>query len=135
MKRSKVIPLVLIGTMSIFGAGCSRTETVTTKQNEYRTAEDCRKDWGNDNRDCTMRSNGMGYVGPHYMYNHGGGYPMAVNSDGTTRALPNSYLSRPGSTSAASSVSSGSRSIGSSASSSVSRGGFGSSASSMSAGG
>lgn len=124
MKRSAVIPLLMLGTMSLTGCG-DGGDKVETKQNRYSSVEDCRRDWGNDSRDCTPRSGG-GYVGPHYFWNHSTGTPMAVGSDGSTRALSNSYLTRPGAVSS---------SIGSTSQSSIARGGFGSSARASSVGG
>ena len=139
MKRSKAVPLLMLGTLSIL-SGCARTQdTVDVKQNSYRSMEDCRKDWGRDaDREC--KRSGSGYVGPRYVWNHAAGYPMAVNNDGSTRQLSNSYLSKPGSTSAAvnatvqrSPVSSFRANAVSGAT--VSRGGFGSTARGFSAGG
>ena len=141
MKRSKAVPLLMLGTLTLLTA-CESREDVTTRQNSYRSVEDCKKDWGNDDKDCTStrHSNGMFiYMGPRYIYNHGMA-PMAINNDGSRRALPNSYLNRPGSkstathaTSTKSSFSSGSRSGGSGYSGG--RGGFGGSAHGFSGGG
>jgi hypothetical protein len=146
MKRSKAVPLLMLGTLGLL-AGCgSDSREIQTRQNNYRSVEDCRKDWGNDEKDCqrsSSRAGGYAYVGPRYIWNHGAGYPMAVNSDGSQRQLTNSYLSRPGAASTATSAtvsrstfssntsSSGARSSGSS----VSRGGFGSTARGFSGGG
>jgi hypothetical protein len=143
MKRSKAVPLLMLGTLGLL-AGCgSDSREIQTRQNNYRSVEDCRKDWGNDEKDCqrtTTRSGGVGYVGPRYIWNHGGGVPMAVNSDGSQRPLNNSYLSRPGSVSAATSAtvsrSTFSGSSGAHASGySGSRGGFGGTARGFSGGG
>ena len=149
MKRSRVVPLVLIGTM-VSLAGCGpRMEEVNVRQNAYNSREDCKKDWGDDDRDCSPRSGG-GYYGPRYIYNHGAGVPMAIGNDGTARPLSNSYLTKPGSISSATSATIGTAQVASNSaafgaaknagavstrSSSVSRGGFGSSARASSSGG
>lgn len=156
MKRSIAIPLVLLGTLgSLVGCG-PQAQNINVKQHAYNSREDCKKDWGDDDRDCTPRSGGSGgYFGPRYVYNHGAGVPMAIGQDGTSRALNNSYLSRPGSTSTATSAmqhqqmvmsnssaySSATRAgavpakVSAGSSSSVSRGGFGGSARAASSGG
>lgn len=141
MKRSKAVPMLMLGTIGLL-AGCgSDSREIQTRQNNYRSVEDCRKDWGNDEKDCQRSSGraGAAYVGPRYIWNHGAGYPMAVNPDGSQRALKNSYLSKPGSTSTATSAtvsrSSFSSSGAHSSSSSASRGGFGSTARGFSGGG
>lgn len=119
MKKSSVaVPLILLGSIALL-SGCGAGEPEQQiRQNQYGSQADCQKDWGNDGRDCKPNPSGShaGYIGPSYLWNHGGGYPMAVNPDGSTRALPNSYLSKPGSVTTARSATT----------TSVSRGGFGS---------
>ena len=139
MKRSKAVPLLMLGTLGILSGCAPSPDTVEVRQNNYRNMEDCRKDWGKDaDREC--RRSGGGYVGPRYVWNHTGGYPMAVNNDGSTRQLSNSYLNRPGSTSSAvnatvtrSNVSS--FRSGAVSGASVSRGGFGGTSHGFSSGG
>lgn len=137
MKRSKAVPLLMLGTISLLTA-CEARQEITTRQNSYRSAEDCRKDWGNDAKDCTTTrhasSGAFVYLGPRYIWNHGGGAPMAMLPDGSTRSLPNSYLSRPGSTSTATHATV-SRSVVSGGGSSGGRGGFGGTAHGFSGGG
>lgn len=139
MKRSKAVPLLMLGTLGLI-AGCSQSQDIQTRQNSYRSMEDCRKDWGNSEKDCTRtttKTGGVGYVGPRYIWNHGSGVPMAVNPDGTQRPLNNSYLSRPGAVSTATHATvsrttfSGAKSSGFSGS----RGGFGGTAHGFSGGG
>lgn len=141
MKRSKAVPLLMLGTLGLI-AGCGQSQDIQTRQNSYRSVEDCRKDWGNDEKDCTRGTarsgGGFVYMGPRYIWNHGGGVPMAVNPDGTQRALPNSYLNRPGSVSTATHATVSRTSVGSGARSSGfsgSRGGFGGTAHGFSGGG
>ena len=94
MKRSRAVSLVVLGTIGLAGCGPSEFDkTVDVKQHSYQSKEDCQKDWGNDERECKLEhrpGGGFFYMGPHYFYNHAGGYPMAVNPDGTTRQLSNS---------------------------------------------
>lgn len=95
----------MLGTIGLLtGCGPAPDPTVQVRQNNYASLDDCRKDWGRDgDRECRPRSGG-GYVGPRYIWNHNAGYPMAVNSDGSTRPLSNSYLSQSGGRSAATSA-------------------------------
>lgn len=60
MKRSRKVPLLVIGTLTL--AGCDNpnsasfmTDTVQqeVKQEFYTSLEDCQRDWGNDPRDCS----------------------------------------------------------------------------------
>lgn len=130
MKKSRTVPLILLGTLAL--AACGQAEPqMNTRQNQYASADDCRKDWGADSRDCKQSSSGGGYVGPHYMWNHGAGHPVAIDpATGQQRALTNSYLTRPGAVSTARSATTSSFSR-----AGASRGGFGSSGRSFSAGG
>lgn len=98
MKRSRAVPLILLGTLSLLTA-CGQGEKTEIKQHNYASREDCLSDWGRDERDCRPARSGTGYMGPRYFWHHGGGYPVAVDNDGSTRPLPNSYMSRPGTTS------------------------------------
>lgn len=192
MKRSKSIPLLMLGSLSML-SGCGPAidsqpmvapldAAAPMLQNHYGSKEECVADWGSDERDCTPQATqppirsaksyaslkdcrddwssgerdcaptqvaGSGYAGPHYIWSHGMGYPTAYYSDGTSRAMPNSYLARGnqslaraftaaptrsfasgrfvGSTSHASAFSSGARA--------TSRGGFGGIARGISGGG
>jgi hypothetical protein len=100
MKKSRAVPLILLGTLSLLSA-CGRDETTEIKQHSYASREDCLKDWGRDERDCSPVRTGTGYMGPRYYWYHSGGYPVVVNNDGSTRPLPNSSMSRFGATSRA----------------------------------
>ena len=141
MKRSKSIPLMLIGTLALAACG-PQHEEVTYRQHGYDSKQQCVQDWGNEQQ-CQSRSGG-GYVGPRYMWNHGAGHPVVINQDGSTQQLSNTYLSRPGTASAASSAVTGTvsapansqiASAGRASGSVISRGGFGSSARAASVGG
>ncbi len=127
MKKSSQVPLLVIGTVSLLG-GCTPYDNtpVEVSQNTYASQEDCRKDWGNDDRDCQPSGSGGGgsYVGPRYYWDHSTGRPYAIDPNGQTRALPNSYLNRATPTNATRITRT-----------SVSRGGFGSSAHGFSGGG
>jgi hypothetical protein len=146
MKKSRAVPLILLGTLTLLNACKDRGET-EYKQQTYASREDCMSDWGRDERDCRpARSGGSGggaYLGPRYYWLHSGGYPMAVDPDGRTRPLPNSYLTNPGSTSKAISTTSTSGRIGGHYTGGgaqmggghTTRGGFGGTAHGMSGGG
>lgn len=165
MKKSHGIPLILLGTAIIIGCGDNgddlaayeaaklnppKQQEVQAIQNQYKSVEDCYKDWGKDEKECkpATSNNSGGFVGPRYVWSHVGGYPMAIYPDGTSRALPNSYLARgaqPAAVSALttpmvvghdSSAAVAGRSFGVARSVSVSaRGGFGATAHGFSAGG
>ncbi len=100
MKRSRAVPLILLGTLSLLTA-CGQGEKTELKQHSYVSREDCLNDWGRDEQDCRPARSGTGYVGPRYFWYHAGGHPVAVDADGSTRALPNSYMNRPDATSRA----------------------------------
>lgn len=135
MKKSNRVPLLLIGTGALLvGYAVTSDDKRDLQQNTYASREDCRKDWGDDERDCRPEgSGGSGggggggggrYVGPRYYWDHNTGYPYAVDADGSTRRLPNSYLTR-----GAPSTAQGITRV------SVSRGGFGSTGRGFSGGG
>jgi hypothetical protein len=125
MKKSRQVPLLVIGTVSLL-AGCSRfaDDPMELTQNAYASREDCRREWGNDDRNCQPSGHGGGYVGPRYYWDRTTGYPYAVDSNGQTRVLSNSTLSR-GTPAGATNITR----------TSVSRGGFGSTAHGFSMGG
>lgn len=101
MKRSRAVPLILLGTLTLLSA-CGRDDPVQVKQHAYATREDCLSDWGRDEKDCRpARSGGGYYMGPRYYWHHAGGHPVAINEDGSTRALRNTYLNRTGAKSTA----------------------------------
>jgi uncharacterized protein YgiB involved in biofilm formation len=133
MKRSKAVPLVLIGTLGFVAlTGCEKQEEI--KQNQYRSMDDCRRDWGDDSRNCTARtSNGavMTYVGPRYFYDRNAGMPMVIEPNGATRPISGTYLSRGVPSTAINTVVTGRATSGGS----VARGGFGGRAAAISGGG
>lgn len=113
-------------------------ETAVVRQHTYASLDDCRKDWGTNDQDCRPSTggggggggggaHGGGYIGPRYVWNHAGGYPMVLEPNGQLRAMPAAHIKTAGVSSAA---------RGSTAHAvSVSRGGFGSTAHGFSAGG
>lgn len=140
MKRSRKIPLLVIGTAGLI-TGCDGGGDVQeVRQDFYASREACEKDWGLDPRNCHDDGGGSGggsgyggssgsrsnstYAGPRYYWDRSAGHPIAVSPSGETRVVSDSYLSR-GAQSAARGTTV----------SSVSRGGFGSSAHGFSAGG
>ncbi|MBS0352383.1 MAG: hypothetical protein JSR83_00545 [Proteobacteria bacterium] len=138
MKRSKRIPLLVIGTAGLI-AGCDGGGDVQElKQDFYAGREACERDWGRDPRNCQedggaggghgsgsgARGSSSTYAGPRYYWDRSAGHPVAVSPSGETRIVSDSYLSRGAPSTARGTVVS-----------SVSRGGFGSSAHGFSAGG
>lgn len=89
MKISKEVPLLILGSASLL-AFCTTDDDRALTQNTYASLQDCRQDWGNDERNCQY-SGGGNYVGPRYYWDHETRRPYAVDPDGSTRALPNSY--------------------------------------------
>lgn len=100
MKRSAYVRLVLLGS-AITVAGCGSV-TEELRQQAYGSADDCRRDW-QDPKDCTPApSSGSGahvggYYGPRYFWDGESGRPVAVDPDGTTRAVANSHVTHSGS--------------------------------------
>jgi hypothetical protein len=138
MKKSKTIPLVMLGIGAAAASGCtpdynntSYVEQRQVVQNNYKNRDDCRREWGNDDNYCRS-SNGV-YMGPRYFYNHAGGTPMVYDSNGNSRALTNGTLSKAGAKSVSSSRYTSTMSF--SRPAGVSRGGFGGTARGFSGGG
>jgi hypothetical protein len=141
MKKSKAVPLFLLGSTALL-AGCSREQrTQELRQDAYATVEACDRDWVDD--EC-VRSGGGVYLGPRYFYSHDNNTPYVIDRNGRTRAMPSSYGAYNGygaGVSGAPSVSPDRTTIvsrggaSSHGSSSISRGGFGGGRSSGSFGG
>lgn len=91
MKKSRKVPLVLLGSFSLL-ISCGQGGQTEIRQNTYASKEDCLNDWGRDERDCRPDKSGRGYIGPRFYWHHAGGYPVAIDSDGSTRPLPSSTL-------------------------------------------
>lgn len=102
MKRSRKVPLVLLGSFSLL-VSCGQDKQTEIRQHTYASREDCLEDWGRDERDCHPAKSG-GYAGPRYFWHHSGGYPVAIDTDGSTRPLPRSNLAQPGATTRATST-------------------------------
>ena len=151
MKKSKKVSLIVLGTAAAL-AGCDdvgqQTSLEEVRQEFYKTREDCQHDWGEDSRDCTpaeptqiagnttSSGGGHGYYGPRYYWDRSAGYPVAVEPNGETRPLKNSYLSRSTSSMAHSTRSFGQISVTHGGGhSTVARGGFGGTARGFSGGG
>lgn len=148
MKKSRAVPLILLGTLTLL-SGCGGEsepeKKAEVKQHIYTSREDCLNDWGRDERDCRPAGTGSHvYLGPRYYWHHGGGYPVAVDHDGSTRRLSGSFLSRPGATSRATGITTSTAHIGGGGARAggshggggghVSRGGFGGTAHGFSGG-
>lgn len=94
MKKSKAVPLLLLGSTTLL-AGCTRDrpdqqfqqEVQETRQDAYSTMEECDRDWDDD--DCE-RSGGV-YLGPRYFYSHGSGIPYLIDRKGRARPMPSHY--------------------------------------------
>ncbi|BAG41497.2 hypothetical protein [Ralstonia phage phiRSL1] len=126
---------MLLGTLTVAACSDQVDDDVgqEVKQQSYNSLADCQKDWGSDGRNCTavapnsVHSTPFVYMGPRYYYDRGYGQPVAINSDGTTRIVPGSFMAR-----SAPSVATTTASVGRTASvasmGSVARGGFGATA-------
>jgi hypothetical protein len=99
----KIVPITLLLVLALSACGPSadlevHADLVKTTQNHYATVDECRKDWGTDPQDCqpapANHMHGGGFVSPVYIWGPGMSQPHAVASDGTSRALSNSYLAR-----------------------------------------
>jgi hypothetical protein len=118
MKRSTYVQLILLGSgMGLYACGDVREDL---KQQRYASYDECRRDWGTPT-DCRQSAAVAGqpvyYFGPRYYWDPNLARPIAVNADGTTRAIANAHITSAGSESGVTSR------VGSFA-----RGGFGSSA-------
>lgn len=117
MKRSTYVQLILLG--SAMGLYACDEISEDLKQQRYASLDECRRDWG-DPADCRQAPVVTGqpfpYFGPRYYWDQNLSRPIAVNPDGTTRAIANAHITRTGS------VSGVTTHVGS-----FSRGGFGSS--------
>lgn len=96
MKKSKAVPLLLLGSTTLL-AGCSpdrssQLRNQETRQDQYATIEACDRDWIDDV--CEHRSSVGGssvYVGPRYFYSHDNGTPYVIDRNGRTRTMPSHY--------------------------------------------
>jgi hypothetical protein len=94
MKKSNVVPLLLLGSTTLM-TGCApddadqqlQQQAAETRQDVYRTMGECDRDWDDD--ECT-RSGGF-YLGPRYFYSHGGGMPYVIDRKGRVLPMPSHY--------------------------------------------
>jgi hypothetical protein len=96
MKRSTYVQLILLGSaMGLYGCDEVRQDL---KQQRYSSLDECRHDWGNP-ADCRQSSSGAGvyYFGPRYYWDPNLARPIAVNTDGTTRAITDAHITSAGS--------------------------------------
>jgi len=117
VKRSTYVRLILLGSaMGLYACDEVRQDL---KQQRYASLEECRRDWGSP-ADCRQSFAVSGqptyYYGPRYYWDANLSRPIAVNTDGTTRAITDAHITSAGSESGVTSR------VGS-----FSRGGFGSS--------
>jgi hypothetical protein len=138
VKRSLSVKLILLGTVAVTVAGCdqeSDTQKVELTQQTYATQSECMDDWG-DADNCkpvdasqatSGTAHGSAYVGPRYYWDRGLGYPVIVDSSGTSRVATTSRMTSSGSTIARSMAAStvSEAAVGHASVSSISRGGFG----------
>ena len=118
MKRSRCVPLVMLGLASML-SGCS--DDVEVSQDKYASQQDCVKDWGSEiNCKPAIQYGGgsawnFGYNGPRYYWDRSTGNPVAVLDSGDHQQMPNAHPAN----------SALSHSTGSFKAGTVSRGGFG----------
>ena len=94
MKKSKAVPLLLLGSTALLSACTSDDadqqlgqQVAETRQDAYATMEDCDRDWDDD--ECER--NGGVYFGPRYFYSHGNRTPYLIDRKGRARAVPSHY--------------------------------------------
>jgi homospermidine synthase len=92
MKKSKYVPLHILGTLTLLAACDSGNNVRNVQQNTYANREDCSKDWGNPDQNCRPSGATGIYIGPRYIWNRGAGYPVAIDSNGQTRVLADAPL-------------------------------------------
>ena len=97
MKKSKYVPLLVIGSMIVL-TGCDPERNNELKQQSYNSLDDCKKDWAENNCSSTPYggfggSGGSGgYYGPRYYWDRNIGRPVSVASDGTKTEITNSRV-------------------------------------------
>lgn len=114
MKRSISVPLIFLGTLGGLTYCHQRCDIpantdVQVKQDQYVNLNDCQRDWGIDPQNCretpanSALTAGPGggahtYSGPRYFwYRHeNGGYPVAIDPDGTTHQITGSHITASG---------------------------------------
>ena len=93
MKRSKFVPLILIGCSAAL-VGCGGGQDAAVTQRNYNSLQDCKRDW--DEKDCSTTNvyghSGGGYYGPRYYWDRDVQQPMAVNNDGSRTPIANSRM-------------------------------------------
>lgn len=151
-RKSRVVNLVLIGTLAATLTACSDPQYVSNEQkqvqqNSYKSQKDCEDHWGKANPSSTdntckpVRSSSGGgafvYMGPRYFWDHGAGHAMVANPDGSVKPAPVTASGAIASNPARSSGGSVARSSFTTTTSTatISRGGFGGSVSSGSSSG
>lgn len=114
MKRSISVPLIFLGTLGGLTYCQQRCDIpantdIQVKQDQYVNLNDCQRDWGTEPQNCqetppnSVPTAGLSggshtYSGPRYFwYRHeNGGYPMAIEPDGTTRYVMGSHITASG---------------------------------------
>lgn len=102
-RKSRVVNLVLIGTLAATLTACSDPQYVSNEQkqvqqNSYKSQKDCEDHWGkagqtgNDNTCKPVHSSSGGgafvYMGPRYYWDHNAGHAMVANPDGSVKPAP-----------------------------------------------
>lgn len=98
MKRSTYVQLILLGSaLGLYACDEAREDL---KQQRYASLDECRRDWGNP-ADCRQSPVVPGqpfyYYGPRYYWDPNLARPIAVNPDGTTRAITDARITSAGS--------------------------------------
>ena len=151
-KKSRVVNLVLIGTLAATLTACSDPQYVSNEQkqvqqNSYKSQKDCEDHWGKSNQAGSngacqpVRSSSGGgafvYMGPRYFWDHSTGHAMVANPDGSVKPAPatasGAIASNPARSSGGSIAKSSFTTTTSTAT--IARGGFGGSVSGGSSGG
>lgn len=141
MKKSKAVPLLLLGSTAVLTA-CTpdiadqqpQQQVEETRQDVYTTMEECDLDWDDD--ECEDR--GGLYLGPRYFYVHGARTPYLIDRKGRSYAVPShygAYKSHRASASGTPAVAPGRSTVVTRNVAAISRGGFGGGRSSGSFGG
>jgi len=92
LKRSRSVPLIVIGTVVVL-TGCGQNDDqVQLQQQTYHSLDDCKKDWG-DSKNCSPNTTGSGssgigdYDGPRYYWDRETGQPVIVDAAGGARPV------------------------------------------------
>ena len=99
MKRSRIVPIFLLGAAITSLQGCDNSYSLNVRRQTYPSMEACQNDWAP--QDCQINQNTDpkydlvgGYFGPKYFWDRTSQKPMMIKSDGTFEAITDGQIIR-----------------------------------------